>query len=172
MKSIAVPTILIALTLTGCGKANTAMILTPQSQRQVQDTVTGYLRDTVTELPAGTVIDASRFARAGYNSLCDDADSGPAAPMRFHTVGELRAAGEQKTVVSAVGEIWRRWGWRVVEREGFRTPNRFGYSPDGYRLQILATGARHPPVVQASSPCFPRPVGRDDISFPMIITAA
>lgn len=172
MKSTSVLAILITLTLTGCGKDCNAMTFEPQSQQHVQDIIVGYLRDTVATLPAGTVIDAGRFARPGQNSLCDDAESGPVAPMRFHTVGELRATGEETSIVAAVGVIWRRWGWHVVEREGFRTPNRFGYSPDGYRLQIVSTGAGHPPVVQASSPCFPRPVANDDVAFPVIITAA
>lgn len=146
---------------------------TPESQQRIQNTVAAHLRRTVAALPSGTRIDAGRFTAAGHNSLCDDADSGPVAPMRFHTIGELKTPGDTggADVVAAVGEAWRRWGWRVIERDGFGTPNRFTYSPDGYRLQIVTVSAGHPPVVQSSSPCFPRPIARDDVPFPVIITA-
>lgn len=171
MRIIAV-LILTALAVTGCGKGSSAMTFEATEQHRVQDTVLRHLRDTAAALPAGTVIDGSRFAGSGHVSLCDDTDSGPAAPMRFHTIGEVKSQGGQDAVVSGAGELWRRWGWQVVEREGFATPNRFGYSPDGYRLQIVAAGEDHPPVLQASSPCFPRPSVRDEVPFPTIITGA
>lgn len=148
------------------------MAVAPQSQQQAQDTVVGHLRRTLAGLPPGTTLDATRFAGAGHNSYCDDNDSGAAAPIRFHTIGELTGAPAGAGVVTAVGDLWRSWGWQVLEREGFRTPNRFGYSPDGYRLQIVAAAvAGYPPTVQASSPCFPRQLARDDIPIPDVLDA-
>jgi hypothetical protein len=146
----------------------------PESQQQAQDTVLGYLKRTLVGLPAGSVIDGSRYAGAGHNSYCDDNDSGPSAPMRFHTIGELKLppGAEAGDVVKTVGDVWRSWGWYVYQRDGFRIPNEFGYGPDGYRLQIV-TAARegYPPAVQASSPCFSRTIARDDIAVPNVVAS-
>lgn len=159
---------LTALLLPGCSERG-IIPMPVQSQQQAQDTVLGHLRRTLAALPAGAVLDATRYGGAGHNSYCDDGDSGPTAPVRFHTIGELTVPGAQNTV-AAVGEIWRGWGWQVEDRDGFRTPNRFGRSPDGYRLQIVtAAVAGHPPTLQASSPCFPRHMARDDIPFPDVL---
>jgi hypothetical protein len=163
--------ILTAVALAGCNEKGSApMPFEPESQRQVQTILATYLRHTLAAMPPGTVIDAGRFAGAGHNSPCDDAPSD--AQMRFHTIGELRTPGNSTGLqaLAAAGEVWRRWGWRVVERPEFRAPNRFGYSPDGYRIQITAAAGASP-IVQASSPCFPRLIARDDIAFPMIITS-
>lgn len=144
----------------------------PQSQQQVQETVLGHLRGTLAALPSGTVLDATRFAGAGHNSYCDDGDSDPDAPMRFHTIGELKVPGhpDEARVISAVGDLWRGWGWQVSERDGFRTPNRFGYSPEGYRIQIvMAALPGYPPTVQASSPCFPHRIANDGIPIPDVL---
>lgn len=132
----------------------------------------GYLRRTLAALPPGTVLDATRYAGAGHNSYCDDGTPGPDASVRFHTIGELKVPGDGPTAatVEIVGGIWRGWGWEVQQRPGFRTPNRFGYSPDGYRLQIVVAEG-HPPTLQASSPCFPRSIASDDIAFPDILDA-
>lgn len=160
-----------AITLTGCGKGVVPM---HESQQQVQQTVLSHLRRTLAALPSGTVLDATRFAGAGHNSVCDDADVGPDAPMRFHTIGELKVAGEPDGagVITVVGDLWRSWGWQVSERGGFRTPNRFGYSPDGYRMQIVVAALPgYPPTVQASSPCFPHRIADDDIPIPDLLRA-
>lgn len=138
------------------------------SQQQIQDTVLGQLRRTLAALPPGTVLDSTRFAGAGHNSYCDDDDSGASGPMRFHTIGDLRTP-DGADAVAAVGEIWRGWGWQVVERDGFGKPNRFGYAPDGYRIQIVSARTGYPPTVQASSPCFPRRIARDDIPVPEVL---
>lgn len=54
-------------------------------------------------------------------------------------------------------ELWKGWGWHVLERGGFSKPNRFGYAPDGYVLQIAARpDPTQPPSLIASSPCFPQ----------------
>lgn len=166
--------VLIALTLSGCTeKGSSAMPFEPDSQQEIQNAVASFLSRTVAALPPGARIDASRFTAAGHNSPCDDTVSTPIASMRFHTIGELRmpAATYGADTVSTVGQTWRLWGWRVVERDDFGRPNRFGYSPNGYRLQIVTVGAGHPPVVQASSPCFARRIARDDIPFPEVIAA-
>ena len=144
-----------------------------QSQHQAQDTVIGHLRRTLAALPPGSVLDATRYAGAGHNSYCGDGVPGPGASVRFHTIGELRVPGDHGTddAVAMVGDIWRSWGWEVQQRAGFRTPNRFGHSPDGYRLQIVAAAEAHPPTLQASSPCFPRSIARDDIAVPDVLDA-
>jgi hypothetical protein len=144
----------------------------PQSQKQAQDTVLGYLQQTIDALPPGTVLDATRYAGAGHNSYCDDNDSGPTAPMRFHTTGDLQGAPgtDYVALVQTVGDVWRSWGWHVYERDGFRKPNQFGYAPDGYRLQIVTPGREgYPPGVQASSPCFPGQIANDDLLFPTLV---
>ena len=169
MKCAAVMSILAAFILPGCTeKGSSTMLFEVHSQQQIQNALITYLRRTLATLPPGTAIDASRFAGAGHNSPCED-DSGADAPMRFHTIGELKAPSGTDAV-TAVGDVWRSWGWHVVERDGFRRPNRFGYSPDGYRLQIITAPDGHPPTVQASSPCFPRLSARDDIPFPVTVT--
>lgn len=146
----------------------------PTSQQQAQDTVVGYLTRTLATLPRGTVIDASRYAGAGHNSYCDDNDTSPGAPMRFHTIGELKVpdGADATDLVRTVGSIWRAWGWYVFERDGFTKPNEFGYGPDGYRLQIeSAPQPGYPPSIEASSPCFSGQIARDDIPVPTVITA-
>jgi hypothetical protein len=40
----------------------------PQSQQQAQDTVLGYLTRTLAALPAGAVVDASRYGMAGHKA--------------------------------------------------------------------------------------------------------
>jgi hypothetical protein len=141
----------------------------PQSQQEAQDTLAGLITRTLAGLPEGTVWDGSRFGGPGYNIHCNDEDTSPAAPKRFQVIGEVEApAGTTaETVIAAVGDVWHRWGWRVEERDGFRKPNRFGYAPDGYRLQIVAPGRDgYPPVLEGSTPCFPGEIARDGIAFP------
>jgi len=72
--------------------------------------------------------------------------------------------------VAATGEIWKQWGWEVIERDGFDKPNRFGYSPDGYILQIQARPDRtQPPSLIGSSPCFPGDRRDDTVRRPPLI---
>lgn len=156
---------------TGGPQVNTVV---PQSQQQAQDTVLGYLRRTLEELPRGTVLDATRYGTPGVTGYCDDNDSTPTAPRNFSTIGDLRLPPETDLTeaVGRVGDIWRSWGWRVLERDGFRKPNQFAYGPDGYRLQIITAGRDgYPPTVSATSPCFPGSIARDDIGFPVEIAA-
>lgn len=156
---------------TGGSTVNTVV---PQSQQQAQDTVFGYLKRTIAALPPGTVLDASRLGTAGTTGYCDDNDSSPTAPRNFSTIGELKLppGTDNVAAIAKVGDIWRSWGWRVIDRDGFRTPNQFGYGPDGYRLQIIAADpTTYPPTVNAISPCYPGTIAREDISFPIQITA-
>jgi hypothetical protein len=145
----------------------------PQSQQQAQDTVYGYLKRTVDALPAGTLLDGARYGKAGSNNYCDDNATTPSSPMHFQTIGQLTfpPGTDLNATIAKVGDIWRGWGWQVLERDGFRKPNQFGYGPDGYRLQIVAAAREgYPPTVQAISPCFPGTIARDDVAFPNQIT--
>lgn len=146
----------------------------PESQQQAQDTVFGYLKRTLDGLPPGTVLDATRYGSAGSTGYCDDNDSTPTAPRNFTTIGELRSpqGTDNNAAVRKVGEIWRSWGWDVIERDEFRKPNQFGSGPDGYRLQIVsASPTSFPPTVDAFSPCYPGTLVRTDIGFPMQIAS-
>jgi hypothetical protein len=82
-------------------------------------------------------------------------------------------AGHQPAIVTATaGDAWKSWGWYVVERDGFYKPNRFGYGPDGYRLQIMAAPQPgYPPSLQGISLCFPANLPDDRGPFPMVLTA-
>jgi hypothetical protein len=158
-------------TSTGTG-GSTMNTVVPQSQQQAQDTVLGYLKRTLDALPPGTVLDATRLGTAGTTGYCDDNDSTPSAPRNFSTVGELKLppGTDNVAAIAKVGDIWRSWGWRVIDRDGFRKPNQFGYGPDGYRLQIIAASpTTYPPTVNAISPCYPGTIAREDISFPIQI---
>lgn len=147
----------------------------PHSQEQAQSTVVSYLRRTLAALPSGSVIDGSRYLGPGTTPYCDDNDSSsPTAPRRFDTIGEVKLppGSESVDLVAKVGDTWRSWGWYVVERDGFTKPNRFGYAPDGYRLQIEAAAQPgYPPAIQGSSPCYPGTIARDDIPIPVVIRA-
>lgn len=60
------------------------------------------------------------------------------------------------TTINQTGEVWKTWGWQVIERDGFSKPNRFGYAPDGYVLQIESRpDPTQAPSLIATSPCFP-----------------
>ena len=147
----------------------------PHSQQQAQHTLLEYLRGTLEALPAGTTFDASRFAGAGSGNIgCDDDATSPDAPTRFDAAGDLKVppGTDYAALVQTVGDAWRSWGWHVYERGGFRKPNQFGFSPDGYRLRII-TAARsgYPPGLEGSTPCFSGSLARDDMPFPAIVDA-
>jgi hypothetical protein len=147
----------------------------PQSQQQAQDTLAGYLQRTLKALPPGTTLDASRFGGVGSGNIgCDDNATSPDAPARFDAAGDLTVPPDTDYValIRTVGDLWRSWGWHVYERDGFRKPNQFGFSPDGYRLRII-TAARdgYPPGLEGSTPCFPGDIARDDVPFPAVLKA-
>lgn len=144
----------------------------PTSQQQAQDTVLGYLRKTLQALPTGTVFDRARYTGSG-NTPCNDAPTG-VPPNEFSDIRDALFPPETDpdAMIAKAGEIWLGWGWYVRERDGFRRPNRFGYAPDGYSLQIVA--ARHhnnPPTIVGASPCFPGELVRDDIKVPAVLKA-
>ena len=147
----------------------------PQSQQQAQDTIADYLRRTAAGLPAGTIYDSGRFPKTGDNIPCDDDFMRPGEPpTNFTTTGNLvfPEGSDTNAMIAKTGEVWRSWGWYVIERDGFRKPNQFGYGPDGYRLQIVAPNPpQYPPVVSAMSPCYPGDIARDDVPFPGKIAA-
>lgn len=150
-------------------------IVTPTSQQQAQDTVVGYLQKTLAALPAGTAIDASRYGRMGSNAPCDDNLTGPGKPLtEFSTTGDLTVpdGADANALIAKIGLTWTSWGWYVAEREGFQKPNRFGYAPDGYSLQVVAAyPPGSPPTVNGSSPCYPGELQHDGIPVPEVLRA-
>lgn len=144
----------------------------PKTQQQAQDTVIGYLKKTLQALPPGTTLDASRYSGGGSVHPCKDVETGT-PPMEFATNGDLTlpAGVDTNTIVAKAGDIWKSWGWQVYEREGFYKPNRFGYAPDGYILQIVARyEPGYAPTLQGVSPCFPADLPADRSPFPTILT--
>lgn len=145
----------------------------PTSQQQAQDTVIGYLTKTVRALPPGTTLDQTRYRVGSGNRSCDDNPTGDDVPEIVYT--DVRqvlvpAGGDNAALVGQVGDIWSGWGWHVLEREDFPRPNRFGYGPDGYRLQIESTTPpEHPPTISGISPCFPGEVANDEVPVPVVL---
>jgi hypothetical protein len=144
----------------------------PASRQQAQDTAISYLRKTLHALGPGVTLDATRYSGGANVAPCQDVETG-ASPNSLTTIGDLTlpAGVTSDAVIAAAGQAWASWGWYVLERDGFHKPNRFGYSTDGYSLQITAAPqAGFTPSVQAVSPCFP-PELRDERSpFPMVLT--
>jgi hypothetical protein len=151
----------------------TSRPVVPTSQQQAQDTIVGYLKKTLQALPPGTALDATRYGGGTNTPSCKDVDTGK-APVSFATIGELNlpAGVDPVSIVAQLGDIWKSWGWYVIERDGFRKPNRFGYSPNGYILQILAKDpVTDPPTLKADSPCFSGDLRDDRSPFPTVLTA-
>jgi hypothetical protein len=145
----------------------------PTSQQQAQDTIIGYLKKTLQALPPGIALDANRYSGGTNTPPCQDVETG-VSPNSFTTIGDLQlpAGTTPDVVISTAGEAWKSWGWYVIERDGFYKPNRFGYGPDGYRLQMHAAAQPgYSPSLQADSPCFPADLPNDRRPFPMILTA-
>jgi hypothetical protein len=145
----------------------------PASVQQAQDTIIGYLTKMLRAMPPGTVLDATRYSGGTNTPPCQDTETG-SSPNSFTTIGELKPPPGVgfDTIIAAAGEIWKRWGWYVLERDGFYKPNQFGYGPDDYRLQITAAPqSAYPPTLQADSPCFPESLPRDHSPFPMVLRA-
>ncbi|NTY60094.1 hypothetical protein FEG63_11110 [Mycolicibacterium sphagni] len=146
----------------------------PQSQQQAQDTLLGYLRNTVKGLSPGITFDATRFGGVGSGNVgCDDNATAADASTRFNVAFDITVppGTDNEALIQAVGDVWRSWGWYVYERDGFRKPNLFGFSPDGYVLRIVsAARAGFPPGLEGSTPCFPGNLARNDIAFPAVVT--
>ena len=145
----------------------------PTSQQQAQDTVLGYLKKTLQALPAGTTLDATRYSGGTNTPPCEDVISG-VPPVAFTTIGELKlpVGVDPDDIIAKVGEIWQGWGWYVLDRGDLARKNRFGYAPDGYRLQIMAAAKPgYPLSVESISPCFPGDLPDNRSPFPMVLTA-
>lgn len=144
----------------------------PASQQQAQDTVLGYLKHTLQTLPPGTVFDRSRYPGSG-NTPCNDEATG-IPPNEFSDIRDavFPPGTDLNAIAARIGDVWQRWGWRVLERDGFNRPNRFGYAPDGYSLHMVAAHASgHPPTITGVSPCFPGELVRNDITVPVLLNA-
>jgi hypothetical protein len=144
----------------------------PTSQQEAQDTVQRYLQMTVDALPKGTSLDGTRYMVGSGTTACQDNPSGPDAPVHFEDWRDMKLPpGTDFTgIITQTGEIWKKWGWQVIERDGFTKPNRFGYAPDGYVLQIEARpDPNQPPSLIGSSPCYPGNLRNDKIPRPPII---
>ena len=143
----------------------------PTSQQQAQDTVLEYLRKTLRGLPAGTTFDRSRYPGSNNVPCGDDTTGVP--DNQFYDMREAKfpPGSDPAALVARTGEIWAGWGWHVVQRDEFRKPNRFGYGPDGYELQIVAADPPYPPTIIGSAPCFPGELARPDLVVPTVLTA-
>lgn len=147
----------------------------PTSQQEAQDTVLRYLQQTLDALPPGTSLDSSRYGTGTGVTYCEDEPADQNAPVRFGEYRDMKTATDVtdfNAIISQTGELWKSWGWQVLERDGFDKPNRFGYAPDGYVLQIHASyPTTYPPSVVATSPCFPGNLRKDDTPRnPAVIT--
>jgi hypothetical protein len=151
----------------------TSRPVVPISQQHAQDTIIGYLKKTLRALPPGTTLDATRYSGGTNTPPCEDVTNG-VAPKSFSTIGELNLPPgvDPVGIVAQLGDAWKSWGWYVVERDGFRKPNRFGYAPDGYILHIMAKDpVSDPPTLIGDSPCFPGDLPKDRSPFPMVLKA-
>lgn len=130
----------------------------PASQREAQETVLRYLQRTVDAMPPGSTLDGTRYVPGGETRHCDDDPNGPNAPVRFSDWRDVKVTQEVDfhSLINKIGEVWKGWGWTVIEREGYEKPNRFGYAPDGYVFEIVVSyPPSYPPSVIGASPCFP-----------------
>lgn len=149
----------------------------PTNRQQAQDTIYRYYQQTLQKLPSGYALDNSRYGGSSASvAPCDDNDQTTTGPANYEDSRVVTAPPntDYPALIAKVGDIWKSWGWRVTERDGFDKPNRFGYSPDGYTLDIKA-GPAHvpgaPPTLGASSPCFPGDASRfQPLPEPRIIT--
>jgi len=132
-----------------------------------------YLKQTLSALPPGTIIDATRYGSAGSTAPCNDALLNTNPFKDFAATGDLTLPPRVDTgkLIAEVGDIWTSWGWWVFERDGMYKPNRSGFSTDGYELHIGVPGPPGPPNITGTSPCFPHDIARDDRPFPTTITA-
>ena len=144
----------------------------PGSQQEAIDTVLGYLQRTVDGLPPGTELDSSD-ARGGANLSCDDDNTGSGSGPTEYVVAThvIAPAGVKPTdLIAKTGDLWRTWGAKVMQREGFEKPNQFGYPSDGYRVQIEAAyPANYPPLLTVVSPCFAGDLRQDGIPAPSAV---
>lgn len=143
---------------------------TPTSQQQAQDAVIGYLTKTLKELPPGTVFDNSRYPGSG-NTPCTDQPTGtPPNEYADKRQAIFPPGTNVEAMIAKAGQIWTSWGWHVMERDGFRKPNQFGYGPDGYALQIVASNPPgYPPTITGVSPCYPGELASANVPVPAVL---
>jgi hypothetical protein len=144
----------------------------PTSQQEAQDTVVGYLQKTVDALPKGTSLDGTRYLVGDGITYCEDNPSRPDAAVHVEVWFDMAVppGADFNTMIAQAGDIWKQWGWQVIERDGFSKPNRFGYAPDGYILQIEARpDPKYPPSLIGLSPCFSGHLRQNGIARPSII---
>lgn len=130
----------------------------PASQQEAQDTVLRYLQQTLDVFPPGSSLDGSRYRIGRMDRYCEDDPAGADSPVHVEDWRDVKLppGTDFNALISHTGEIWKQWGWQVIERDGFEKPNRFGYTPDGYVLHLEArnkVGAT--PFLIGSSPCYP-----------------
>lgn len=139
----------------------------PGSQQEAIDTVLKYLQRIVDALPKGTALD-STDAQGGSNLSCDDDFAGPGpGPTEYDVTTHVTTPANisPTEIVANIGDVWRSWGLKVIERSEFDKPNWFAYADDGYRLQIeIAHPATYPPTLTVISPCFPGDLRDDDLA--------
>lgn len=154
-------------------REGTATTSLPTTRQQAQDTVFEYYQKTLRELPEGYTLDGSRYGNAPSLIVCDDnAGDGMHAPAAVNDWRDLHTppGTDYPALIAQIGDIWRGWGWRVTERDGFDKPNRFGYAPDGYWLNVVSAGDYFPSF-GGGSPCFPGDESRfQPIPAPWVIT--
>lgn len=201
MKSISIVVVLAALLMTSCSTTSTKSEQTlgpsapsgatiipggpmestrvgknpkiPTSQQEAQDAVLGYLKQTINIMPSGSDLDGARYRIGKMTRYCEDDPSGPDAPVHVEDWRDvnLPPGTDFNAMISQTGETWKKWGWHVIERDGFEKPNRFGYTPDGYVLHLEArNNVAATPFLIGSSPCFPGNLRRDIPWNPPVIT--
>ena len=144
----------------------------PTSQQEAQDTIVRYLQDTINALPKGTSIDGSRYVIGDGTSYCEDDPADQNAPVMVVDIRDmtLPPGTDTATVIAEAGKTWQRWGWKVLQRDGFSKPNQFGYAPDGYVLQIESRpNPTQPPSLTGTSPCFAGGLRSADVKKPLIL---
>ncbi|SCX11122.1 hypothetical protein SAMN02799620_01514 [Mycolicibacterium fluoranthenivorans] len=83
----------------------------------------------------------------------------------------LPSGTDFSAIIKGSGDVWKQWGLQVLERDGFTKPNRFGYAPDGYLLQIEARrDSTYPPSLVGSSPHFSGKLRSPNVTKPSLIS--
>lgn len=146
----------------------------PASQQEARDTVLRYLQRSVDALPAGSSLDGRRYVVGTGTTYCEDEPKDQNSPVHFEDWRDINLppATDFNATIAHLGDVWKQWGWQVIERDGFTKPNRFGYAPDGYTLQIEAhKDPKFAPSLIGASPCFPGNLRDDSLARnPELIT--
>lgn len=129
------------------------------------------LQKTVDVLPAGSSLDGSRYQVGTMDRYCENDPAGTTSAVHVEDWRDVQLTNDvdADAVITQTADIWRQWGWRVIERDGFEKPNRFGYTPDGYVLHLEARD-RGGPLLIGSSPCYPNGLQADTPRNPTLIT--